>query len=450
MIGSSTVKVAIPISNKSDLVEIDGAKKISYSLSYSYAEDAITGRSKDYKNENNITKPWTNLQTISNQDTIEIELTASNIPCNKTYVFVWLQDSIGNSVTYVLTAPQFESNNKWKTWWTADAEGPTGTFDITVYKDWMTTANEGTDYKIVINDNTITVRYLNSLDRVKIKPNIIDSVSGLNTLKYDTNEAISNNTDKEIWLNGAQNATHTITATDKLGNSTTWTLSIVKVTNLNASINHVSGFASGIPGVSSVFTTNESADVSRFSPSFNAPALLNSFADTVTDLTPVTNTKKLRRTRKSSKKSEVKSENVVIEKPVQVIQSVITAAEELSETAHNQHTQASDDSGDAVAELTDVTSVSAVSVESVIKSIAEIAENIGETSDDSADEMSTSEILVNQQILPQGEELVQSHSNYYEDEVVDLKLIYVVIAILLAVVAVVAVIVITKKQKVQK
>ena len=252
-------------------------------------------------------------------------------------------------------------------------------------------------------------------------------------------------------LSSSQTTSHTITATDEIGNTSTWTLNLVPVTSLtNTSSNNVNGSISSISGVSSAFTANQSADVSRFTQSLDAPALVNSFADTITDLAPVTNTKKLRRTRKSSKKSEVKSENVVTEKPVQVIQSVITAAEELSETAHNQHTPASDASGDTVENVAAVSNIATAPVETIIKSVTEVAENIGETSDDSADEMSTSEILVNQQILPQGQGQIQAQSDYYEDNAVDLRLIYVVIAVLLAAVAVVAVIVITRKQKVQK
>ena len=91
-------------------------------------------------------------------------------------------------------------------------------------------------------------------------------------------------------------------------------------------------------------------------------------------------------------------------------------------------------------------------METIIKSVTEVAENIGETSDYAENEnaIAASEILVNQQILPQGQGQIQTLSDYYEDNAVDLRLIYVVIAVLLAAVAVVAVIVIARKQKVQK
>ena len=67
-------------------------------------------------------------------------------------------------------------------------------------------------------------------------------------------------------------------------------------------------------------------------------------------------------------------------------------------------------------------------VEAVIKSAEEVAEN---------------------NVTAANATILQNQSNYYDDEVVDLKLIYVVIAILLATAAVVAVIVITRKQKVK-
>jgi hypothetical protein len=67
-------------------------------------------------------------------------------------------------------------------------------------------------------------------------------------------------------------------------------------------------------------------------------------------------------------------------------------------------------------------------VEAVIKSAEEVAEN---------------------NVTAANATIIQNQSNYYDNEVVDLKLIYVVIAILLATAAVVAVIVITRKQKVK-
>ena len=451
-----TKTFTIPISNTDDLLSINGQKYVSYSLSYSYSENAIEGKSKDYTADGNRTTDWTELQAVSN-NTIQINVRPDDVPCFKTFVFVWLKDAIGNIKVYSLTAP---GQTKCYNWWTTDLIGPKASFTYD-FNGWGAQLSENTDYSIISNGNTITIKYKNSVKALKIYTTASDEIAGVNASSCITcagermnfaYKAQDSRYETSLWDNIPTTQTsYTYTAVDKWGNESVWTLNLVPVTSLtNTSSNNVNNSISSISGVGSAFTTNKAVDVSRFTPSLDAPALVNNFADTVADLTPVTNTKKLRRTRKSSKKSEVKSENVVTEKPVQVIQSVITAAEELSETARNQHTPASDASGDAVAELTDVTSVSAVSVESVIKSVAEIAENIGETSDDSADEMSTSEILVNQQVLPQGEELVQSHSNYYDDEVVDLKLIYVVIAILLAVVAVVAVIVITRKQKVQK
>ncbi|MCR5766738.1 MAG: hypothetical protein K6G09_12285, partial [Treponema sp.] len=398
-------------------------------------------RSKDYKNEDNITKPWTNLQTISNQDTIEIELTASNVPCGKTYIFVWLRDAFGNSVTYVLTAPQFESNNKWKTWWTADTEGPAATFSYQVKNNYYQDLTLNTDYSVEDSGNTITMRYKKNAKTLIFSVTATDNKSGLKILKFDTDSNFKDYPTKQLDnLSSSRTTSHTITATDEIGNTSTWTLNLIPVTSLNSSINHVSDFTSVIGTTRD--TNTDSTSSSQLSQSFSTFAPISNFADTVTNFVPATNKKSLRRAKRSSKNV---AEVAAVEEIKQIAQTVEPVIER-AELVQNDT-------------VTIEPAESITPVESFVQPVNKIidslpaADNKEKLADEEALELPQVNAQISEPVVQSQLAQVESQKSNYDDaelKLFDRRSLYAAIAVLLVALSALGGIFITRAKKMKK
>ena len=210
---SSPIKISIPLNNVQSLLEINGKKYVSYSISYTYLEDAVAGRSKDYTAESNRTTPWTALQEITS-DAVTINLKNTDVPCLMTYVFVWLRDPIGNTQVYSLLMPQYNSSGAWRNWWTSDTTAPTGTL-ITL----ASTDNNADQFsRAETNEDTTTFIYNpGSIWNFKVKVNVSDNKSGVDKIYFGTTE-LTNNTDKSLSISNFASSSYNITAKDQVGN----------------------------------------------------------------------------------------------------------------------------------------------------------------------------------------------------------------------------------------
>ena len=431
----SPIKISIPINNVTNLLDINGKKYVSYSISYSYNDADIENRSKDYTNENNRTTPWTSLQEVTNNQVI-IDLKATDVPCLMTYLFVWLSDPIGNYNVYTLLMPEYDSSSKWRNWWTADTEGPDEAFTYTVKKsDWNTIATENTDYTVNKSGNIITLRYNNSMKQLVLKLSVTDTKVGLKTLLFD-NGNIDNNSDKYINLS-TQAEQYIISAEDNFGNTTTWTLNLVPVTSLtNSSTNFVGGFTSGISGISSTRDTSEPVAVSQPSQSYIASAFTSSFADTVTDLAPVANTGNLRRARKSSKKSAEKTVSAIVETVVESSKSTV------NKTVEREPFES-------------VELANPVKTVLPTESIESVAQSVNEIIDSRPAVENIEEIAEEDQTLPQvnvnlSEAVAQTQFDAAEIKLFDMRSVYAAIAVLVVALSALGGIFITRAKKMKK
>ena len=217
VIGSATedspLKISIPLNNSEKLPTINGKTYVSYSISYSYDGDAIEGRSKDYTAESNRTTPWTSLQEVTD-NAVVIGLKNTDVPCFKTYVFVWLKDAIGNTSVYNVLSPEAENNSKWRNYWTSDTTAPTGTL-VTL----AATDNDADKLsKTEKTGNTTTFTYnKDGLWNFKVKVNVSDDVTGVDKIYLGTQE-LTNKSDKSLSFSNFTSGSYNITAKDKFGN----------------------------------------------------------------------------------------------------------------------------------------------------------------------------------------------------------------------------------------
>ena len=228
-------------------------------------------------------------------------------------------------------------------------------------------------------------------------------------------------------------------------------------------------------------TDSSSTNVSQYDSAFNNSSFGSNAFEQLNDFVDyprkARKAKKASKTRKNAKKVAEIATTEVVTAQNQYKETANTAVEEAlpSNITSLADVVSSIDKVDEVASVSAVTSASSaqatntatpakvistleqlVSEEAVIP--AEVSETIAAVETAVPDQVlapvesviQSEQELAENSLVAENTTIIQNHSNYYEDEVVDLKLIYVVIAILLAAVAVVAVIVITWKQKVRK
>ena len=107
---TNDIIIRVNISNASNLV----SQKISYQLSYTY--DNAGDNWTNWDKNSNTTTTWQTLQDIysqSNKKYIDITIRPEDVPEHKTYLFVWLQDEIGNTNVYNIVNPE----NTTYGWW---------------------------------------------------------------------------------------------------------------------------------------------------------------------------------------------------------------------------------------------------------------------------------------------------------------------------------------------
>lgn len=434
------------------------SNKMYYALSYTSFEPDVTATVMTPPDDG-----WNEVSAadLENGYITNVQIDRSKLSWMHTFIWAWYKDALGNISVYNVTNPQSTGQN----WWVSDTEGPAGTLTWTLKKDGsdVDAANYSISGESISAENpserTLTIKFVTgTVNQLHVTPNLSDSISGLKEIKLNTNTTVYNNQNNQYPI--SQNGTHSFVASDNWGNTTTWKLTITIVENaaslINASYNSLFSFANRATNTGSTFSSSSNSNSMNYNETLFADNLVEKMNE-FKDFEVVNKSKKNKKSEKGKKNQKKAAEVITSEliteqnqhteaissvvnesshetitsmvnkvsaadeistKTADTLESAIISAKEISEQFVAQDVVIPEDAGDLIN-----------SVESVIKSTDDTSENIYITSDKT---------------------IIQPQSENYEDEVVELKLIYVVIAILLAVAAMVAVIVIIKKQKTKK
>lgn len=434
------------------------SNKMYYALSYTSFEPDVTATVMTPPEDG-----WNEVSAadLENGYITNVQIDRSKLSWMHTFIWAWYKDALGNISVYNVTNPQSTGQN----WWVSDTEGPGGTWTWTLKKDGsdVDAANYSISGESISAENpserTVTIKFVTgTVNQLHVTPNLIDSISGLKEIKLNDNYTLNNNQNNQYPI--SQNGTHSFVASDNWGNTTTWKLKITIVENadslINSSYNSLFSFANRATNTGSTISSSSNSNSMNYNETLFADNLVEKMNE-FKDFEVVNKSKKTKKSQKGKKNQKKAAEVITSEliteqnqhteaissvvnesshetitsmvnkvsaadeistKTADTLESAIISAKELSEQFVAQDVVIPEEAGDLIN-----------SVESVIKSTDDTSENIYITSDKT---------------------IIQPQSENYEDEVVELKLIYVVISILLAVAAMVAVIVIIKKQKTQK
>ena len=358
---------------------------------------------------------------IANGKITNVQINRSKLTYLHTFIWAWYKDALGNISVYNVTYPTSTGQN----WWVSDTQGPTGTMT------WTVNNNDSSTYHIseeTIGDDGIplvTIQLVKDVSKnVKLKPELTDAISGLDNIKLDNSYDVNNNIDNPYTINTT--AVHTIVATDKWGNKTTWKVSFV-IRDKKEDIQR-SAISAFFKNITNVF--RRSSNESSYEPvKTNSVSLISTVQDFFTGNDEIPSSaaksdsveKQLKKTKKAAKKASKKASKKTSVK----VDEVIPAANIIEETAP------------VVAEVSD-------QIESLVSDLTSLGDAAVEQTEVEVLPEVQPESTAAQAVTPEAAAPVQSEPVEIEVDEETSKLIYVIFAVLL-VAAGTAVFFITKK-----